>query len=219
MNDRFDANAKGYYSNREEMLNYIPPNVKVVLDIGWGEGRYGHLVEKERTAEVWGVELDRAAAAKAGMVLDTILVGNIEENNLLMPNHYFDCIIFNDVLEHLQYPWLVLKKVLRYLAINGYVVASIPNVRFYDHMKKLLLHEEWEYVDMGIMDKTHLRFFTRKSIRNMFERCGYDVLYLEGINGDKFPWKFGLLNKMVFNALSDMRYPQYACVAQQRRVM
>lgn len=205
-----------YYSSREEMLRFIPQNAKKILDVGCGEGRFGHLLKSQRSAEVWGIELDNSAAEKADKILDKVIVGNIEDDNLLLPEKYFDCIVFNDILEHLRYPWIVLKKVLRNIKLDGYVVASIPNIRHYENMKRLLLHKEWEYTDMGIMDKTHLRFFTEKSIRNMFERCGSHIVTLEGINGSTFSWKLGLFNKLVFNSLDDMRYIQFACVAQKK---
>ena len=205
-----------YYSSREEMLRFIPQNAKKILDVGCGEGRFGHLLKSQRSAEVWGIELDNSAAEKADKILDKVIVGNIEDDNLLLPEKYFDCIVFNDILEHLRCPWIVLIKVLSNIKLDGYVVASIPNIRYYENMKRLLLHKEWEYTDMGIMDKTHLRFFTEKSIRNMFERCGYHIVTLEGINGSTFSWKFGLFNKLVFNSLDDMRYIQFACVAQKK---
>jgi len=203
----------GYYSERSDMVKYIPGNVKSLLDVGCGDGSFGYKCKQQTAMEIWGIELFDNEAEKAKEKLDKIIVCNIETDELDMPDYYFDCIVFNDVLEHLRYPWIVLDKIKRYLKTDGYVVASIPNIRYYENVKKTLIHKEWEYEECGIMDKTHLRFFTINSIRNMFERCGYCVVTLEGISYISFPWKFNMLNKLLNNQLDDMRYKQFACVA------
>jgi 2-polyprenyl-3-methyl-5-hydroxy-6-metoxy-1,4-benzoquinol methylase len=158
----FEINKKpqGYYSDRGDMLKYVPDTVNTLLDVGCGEGLFGHTLKQKRNIVVWGVELFEKEANKAKDKLDRVLVGNIELNHLDLPNDYFDCVVFNDVLEHLQYPWIVLNKIKKYLKQGGYVIASIPNIRYYEIVKKLLLKKEWEYEDSGVMDKTHLRFFT-----------------------------------------------------------
>lgn len=211
----FEINKKPqeYYSDRGDMIKYVPDTVNTLLDFGCGEGLFGHTLKQKRNIVVWGVELFEKEANKAKDKLDRVLVGNIELNHLDLPDDYFDCVAFNDVLEHLQYPWIVLNKIKKYLKKGGYVIASIPNIRYYEVVKKLLLNKEWEYEDSGVMDKTHLRFFTIKSIRKMFEKCGYTVATLEGIEFVEFPWKFNILNKLLFNKIDDMRYTQFACIA------
>lgn len=216
---KIDAKPLQYYGyDREEMLKYLPANMHKILEVGCGEGLFGFLCKQKMGAEFWGIELIEDAAVKAKDKLDKVLIGNIELDELYIPDNYFDCIVFNDVLEHLQYPWIVLDKIKRYLKPGGYAVASIPNMRYYEIVKGLLFRKEWEYEDAGIMDKTHLRFFTIKSIRKMFERSGYSVLSLEGIRHEVFPWKFNLLNKVFNNQLDDMRYKQFACVAKYLEV-
>ena len=83
-------------------------------------------------------------------------------------------------------------------------------------MKALLKHKEWRYETAGILDWTHLRFFTINSIRELFEYCGYEVVSIDGINGRKFPWKFRMLNYILKGTFEDMRYQQFACVAQRK---
>jgi 2-polyprenyl-3-methyl-5-hydroxy-6-metoxy-1,4-benzoquinol methylase len=208
-----------YDIDRKEMLRYIPKDVHKILDIGCGEGNFSYLCKQIFNAEVWGIELKNNDAEKAVHKIDKVLIGDIESNNLEIPDSYFDCIVFNDVLEHLQYPWLVLLKVKKYLKSGGYIVASIPNVRYYSNLKNLLFNKSWEYVDWGgVMDKTHLRFFSVSSIDNMFTECGYNVLKLEGINGIKFSWKLKLLNKILKNHLDDIKYLQFACVAKYEKI-
>jgi 2-polyprenyl-3-methyl-5-hydroxy-6-metoxy-1,4-benzoquinol methylase len=133
-----------------------------------------------------------------------------------LPVGYFDCIVFNDVLEHLMDPWKVLSDSKKLLAPGGCVVASIPNMRFYDVLKQLIVNKQWQYKEAGIMDFTHIRFFTVESIRDMFVKSGYRVVVLKGINYEKMPFFYYLLNLLTLNAFGDLRYVQYACVARLR---
>lgn len=214
----FDPNYKptGYYNcRRGEMLRFVPQNVTRVLEIGCGTGEFGKILKSQRNVEVWGIELSKEIAEVTKGKLDNVIVGDIESDNIPLPSEYFDCIVFNDVLEHLKYPWIVLRKLRDNLKHYGWIISSIPNVRYYENIKELLIRKEWQYVDAGILDKTHLRFFTINSIKDMFKECGYHVIKIEGINGGKFPWKFGFLNLILLNALDDMRFLQFACVAQK----
>jgi hypothetical protein len=111
---------------------------------------------------------------------------------------------------------MVLQKIRASLTAGGYIVASIPNVRYFDHMKTLLKHKEWRYETAGILDWTHLRFFTVNSIRELFECCGYEVVSIDGIKERQFPWKFRMLNYILRRTFDDMRFQQFACVARRR---
>jgi hypothetical protein len=93
------------------------------------------------------------------------------------------------------------------------VVASIPNVRYFFNMWNLVVHQDWQYTEQGILDRTHLRFFTRRSILATFESLGYCVECIEGINPLGRSRKFHLLNWLLFNKIEDMRYVQFAVVA------
>lgn len=214
--EKYDDLPENYHAlQRPEMLRYLPENARIILDVGCGEGGFGELIKQQREAEVWGIELVSKAAEKARTKLDRVFVGNIETDQFDLPEGYFDCIVFNDVLEHLYYPWNVLIQVKKLLKNNGYVMASIPNIRYYGHMKNLVLKGDWEYENCGIMDRTHLRFFTVNSMRKMFEQCAYKEINIEGIKRIDFPWKFNLLNKLLWNHLDDMRYLQFACLAKK----
>lgn len=211
--EKYDGLLEIYHSQqRTEMLRYLPEDVKVILDVGCSEGGFGELVKKQRNAEVWGIELFPLAAEKAMARLDRVFVGNIENDKFDIPEHYFDCIVFNDVIEHLYSPWDVLIQVKKLLKKNGIIVASIPNIRYFAHIKNLLQKGDWDYEDCGLMDRTHIRFFTVNSMRKMFNECGYEVEKIEGIKFVEFPWKLNLLNKLLRNRLDDMRYVQFACV-------
>lgn len=206
----------GYYAcNRTEMLGFIPDEVTRALDVGCGAGEFGQILRSKRAMEIWGIEICKEAAEEAKTKLDNVIIGNIENDDLFLPPDYFDCIVFNDVLEHLKYPWVTLKKLHTNLKPGGYIVASIPNVRYYENIKDLLIRRQWRYVDAGLLDKTHLRFFTVNSIKDMFEQCGYHVMNITGINGMDFPWAFRILNRIMKRAFEDMRYLQFACVARK----
>ncbi len=210
-------NPADYYLHaRPEMLEHIPAGVRKVLDVGCGAGSFGQAVKTRFQAEVWGIEVSKEAGRKAEEVLDRVLVGNIESGELPLPRGYFDCIVFNDVLEHLQNPWQALARLRDSLKDEGYVVASIPNVRFYRNMRDLVFRKKWEYTDAGLMDRTHLRFFTCSTMKDMFEKSGYEVVYIKGLKGKRNLWKLSVLNVLLFNLLDDMKYMQYACVARKK---
>lgn len=102
---------KCYYSNiRYEMVKFIPTDVEKVLEIGCAEGNFCSLLKNKYNAEVWGIELCVIPANEAKTKMDNVFIGNFENTEFELPEKYFDCIVFNDVLEHFNYPENVLKK-------------------------------------------------------------------------------------------------------------
>jgi 2-polyprenyl-3-methyl-5-hydroxy-6-metoxy-1,4-benzoquinol methylase len=213
----FNIKPEDYYSlSRPEMQEFIPATAKRVLDVGCGFGLFGKSIKERTGAEVWGIELDEESAKIAETNIDKVFIGDVNSIINTLPEQYFDCILFNDVLEHLADPYTVLLNIKKILSANAVVVSSIPNVRYIGNLKRLLVDKQWRYEDAGILDKTHLRFFTKKSMTDMFESLGYDVLQIEGINPVK-TWKFDLLNILSAGYLSDTRFLQYASVVKVRR--
>ncbi len=214
----YDAKDESYFAHeRHEMLKYIPQTARYLLDVGCSSGKFGDYVKKNRHCEVWGIEPDKKAAEKAGLVLDKVLNTVFDEGiNLL--DQKFDCILFNDVLEHLVNPFEALTLCQKYLSEKGVVVASIPNIRFFDAMHHILVKKDFHYTGAGIFDKTHVRFFTKKSIERMFSEAGYTIQTIEGINSinvinPKGSKNFNILNTVSFGALADMEFQQFAVVA------
>jgi len=120
------------------------------------------------------------------------------------------------VLEHTKDPWIVLEKLKTKFNIGGKILASIPNVRFYTNLLNLFFKKDWKYEDVGILDKTHLRFFTKKSMVRLFTDSGYVVDKIIGINGPrKIHIRFitTLFNILTLGLFSDILYPQYLIVA------
>lgn len=204
---------KGYYDNiRVEMLKYLPSNAKKILDIGCGNGAFAEVIKNKNQAEVWGIELMAEEAVKAKLVLDKVFSGPCENFINDLPDQYFDVIYCNDVLEHLVDPYHVLKVIQKKLVHNGLVISSIPNVRYHNTFIKTLIGKDWKYEDHGVMDFTHMRFFTQKSIHRMFTEAGFEVKVNEGINKSKSikPYLYNI--PFLFTQM-DIIYPQFATVA------
>ena len=210
-----DTKPESYYlGTRDEMLRFMPEDAATVLEIGCGAGNFGYRLKQLGAREVWGVEVAESAAERAKKVLDRVLVGDIADLIDQLPADYFDLIVFNDVLEHMVDPFTVLAKIKSRISRRGVVVSSIPNIRYYPVFRELLLHKEWEYAESGTLDHTHLRFFTVKSIRDMYERLGYEVLRHEGINPmPERPKIYRLANTILRGKLSDMQWVQFVTVA------
>jgi len=207
----------GYYnSDRTLLISHFPSGVRTLLDIGCAEGKFGMDVKRRHGAEVWGIEPFGNAAKIAAERLDKVYSLTVEEALEHLPADYFDCISFNDVLEHLVDPWNILKRIGPYLKENGTVFACIPNVMYREVLAELLFEGDWKYRDAGVLDRTHLRFFTRKSILRMFAECGYQVHYIEGLSPGTKNRKLKYLNRLIFNGrLDDMQFIQFVVCARQ----
>jgi len=210
------VNRDAYFENdRSEMLPFVPGGVRRVLDVGCGAGAFaGRLMGRDPAASpaIWGIEKDPAAAARAAAALERVLVGDAMEILPGLPDAYFDAVILNDILEHLPEPGALLGGLARTLVPGAVLVASIPNVRYFFNVMDLACRGRWDYADEGILDRTHLRFFTRSSMARLFEEAGFRVEDITGINptGSR---KFKLANFLALGRWSDMRYLQFACVA------
>jgi 2-polyprenyl-3-methyl-5-hydroxy-6-metoxy-1,4-benzoquinol methylase len=201
---------------RPEMLKFLPLNAKAVLDVGCANGDFGQSVKKLCKAEVWGIEAKSTAAAVAKSKLDHFLSGTLEEVFTELPDNHFDAIYFNDVLEHLVEPEAMLQKLVAKLSPEGVFITSIPNVRYFRNLINLLVKKDWEYEEWGILDRTHLRFFTQKSILNMFQRLNFEVLRFEGINptSSHRPYIYHFLTLGLFGL--DTRFLQFASVVKPK---
>jgi methionine biosynthesis protein MetW len=201
-----------YYSNsRNEVVPFIPAEVKTVLDIGCGKGFFLKLVKDATGAETWGIEPVPEAAHEAMTRADKIITGSIEEHSDSIPDNYFDCIILNDILEHILYPEIILRNLKPKLSEKGIIIASIPNVRYIANLVELIFKKEWEYKEDGILDSTHIRFFTQKSMIRLFENAELKVIRQVGIN-ERVSWKQNLFQAITFGFFRDTRYLQFVCI-------
>lgn len=143
-----------------------------VLDLGCATGLLGRAL-RERGCEVVGIERDEGAAAQAAEVLDRVVVADLETADLggLLGAEAFDVIVCGDVLEHLRDPLRVLRGALCLLAPGGSIVASIPNIA-HAAVRLALLAGRFDYRPLGLLDETHVRFFTRRSLQGLLEQAG-----------------------------------------------
>ena len=205
MNDENDA----YYSQaRPEMLRFIPDTTTRLLDIGCSEG----VKRKLPGCETWGVEAEAPAAAKAKTRNDKVFNCRIDEATEL-PERYFDVITMNDVLEHIDYAEPVLARVKQLLRPDGRLVLSLPNVRYYLNVRDLLFKKDWKYEDYGVLDRTHLRFYTQKSAARYLAENGFKVVEIMGINAPRLAAHYRALFALAPGFFDDMRYRQFAVVA------
>ncbi len=211
----YDKKATDYFTHqRPEMLAFLPNGCKKILDIGCGEGIFAQQLKNREDAETWGIELMEIPGEKAKKVLDRVFIGPCENYLDDLPDNYFDAIYCNDVLEHLIDPYTVLAKLKNKLSDKGVVISSIPNIRYHDAFKKVWLQKNWEYEGHGIFDKTHMRFFTKKSIAKMYTDQGYTIISHKGVNRTRSlkPYIYNI--PFLFTAM-DMFYLQYATVARK----
>jgi 2-polyprenyl-3-methyl-5-hydroxy-6-metoxy-1,4-benzoquinol methylase len=211
--------VKPYYKNpRPDVLPFVPSGVKRLLDVGCGAGAFASFLKEDRGCEVWGIEAVPEMAALAEARLDKLFVGDALEIIPTLPRGQFDLVSFNDVLEHMIWPDKVLELTLPLLAPGGHVLASIPNIRYWEAMWEILDEGEFRYRDSGIFDRTHLRFFTKKSATRMFEEAGYEIELVEGINR-RAGRKLKLLDLLTRGKHHDVQYLQFVFLARPGKVL
>jgi 2-polyprenyl-3-methyl-5-hydroxy-6-metoxy-1,4-benzoquinol methylase len=203
----------GYYGQtREEMLAFAPLEARRVLELGCGHGRFAESLRQRNGAEVWGIERDPEVAADAAGRLDRVIVGDALQAVASLEGERFDLIVGNDLLEHLAEPERLLQALHPHFAPGGRLLLSLPNMRHYKVLGHLLFGRDWRYRDSGVLDRTHLRFFTRRSMLRMLEASGYRTLLCRGINGSRAPGLL-LLDALLLGRHSDIRFVQFALLA------
>lgn len=206
----FDKQRHDYFSNpRKDILPLLPDNIQKVLEIGCGQGATLQWIQTIRDCEkVVGVELFPEAVAIAKNRLDSVIQGNIENMELPFEDNEFELILCLDVLEHLVDPWDVLNKLAALLKPGGSLISSIPNVKHYKVILPLLFLGRWNYVDSGILDKTHLRFFTRKTAIGLIESSGLrvDKMYTLGPEKHSKSWAANIFSLGIFKVIFESHY-------------
>ncbi len=205
------ANALRYHQGaRPEMAGFIPDGVHRVLEIGCGEGEFRQYFPD--SVEYWGVEPYAEAAAVAAHRLQTVRIGSFLDMQDDLPDGYFDLVVCNDVIEHMVDHDLFLQLIQRKMTPDARLIGSVPNVRYLRVLNELLLRRDWAYRDSGVLDRTHLRFFTRRSLQRTFSLHGYTIERLNGINGLKlWPPTAKKIGRVLAISLlgRDTRYLQY----------
>lgn len=158
-------------------------DAKDVLEVGCALGFHTRAMRERQSCRIVGIEIDADTAANARPYCDTLLVGDVESMDLCaaLGERRFDIVTFGDVLEHLRNPTAALRKVQPFLKPGGYVVASVPNIAHYSIVHELA-NGRFEYRDRGLLDNTHIHFFTRDTLLKTFEDAGY---YIESVDRNR----------------------------------
>lgn len=208
------------------MLPFVPDSRARVLEIGCSEGRFSGSLDGVQ--ERWGIE-PSPAAELARTRLDRVFQATFEQAEPNLPQDYFDLVICNDVIEHMPDHGRFLRNIKNHIAPGGMLIGSLPNVRYYQNMFQFLLEKDWNYTDFGILDRTHVSFFTEKSLRKALERSGFEIVQMTGINTARrfdgafrdrvyLAAAFGL-SALTLGYFSDIRHLQFAFQAKPERAV
>ncbi|MDX2103003.1 MAG: methyltransferase domain-containing protein [Alphaproteobacteria bacterium] len=174
---------ENYYSEvNPELFRLVPPARRSVLEIGCGAGAFGAALKHQRPGiHVTGVELHGPAAEAARAVLDRLIHGSIEtpEVQTQLADGSFDTLVAGDVLEHLLDPWGTLAALDRCLAPGAQCLICIPNVQHWSMVDRTMTGL-WIYQPNGLMDRTHLRWFSRTTTILMLRELGWQVAEVLG---------------------------------------
>lgn len=192
-------------------LSMVPMN-SLVLDVGCHTGILAEALRKKNNARVIGIDTDQNALEIASPRMEKVLQIDVErsgwDTELCSKGFFdFDAVIFGDVLEHTRDPMTILKSTRSLLKQDGRIIVSIPNVAHW-RVRFGLFFGNFQYADSGILDRTHLRFFTSVTARAMIEECGYKII-AEDVAGYRLPhWLIrmfrGLLAVQLVYAASPM---------------
>jgi 2-polyprenyl-3-methyl-5-hydroxy-6-metoxy-1,4-benzoquinol methylase len=218
-----DSALSAYYTTRRsDVRRFLPDNFSRVLEIGCSSGGFGEGL-LSNGVQVWGVEPNEAAAKVARSKLTRVFNATFEQAANDLPDRYFDLIVCNDVIEHMPDHDRFLQSIKSKMTERGVLVGSLPNIRHITSLAKILILKDFPYRDQGILDRTHLRFFTRKSIRRTLRQNGYKIesfrgvnsIIVEGICGGSFLqnlfWRFftSAVVVLTLGYFADVAFPQY----------
>ena len=198
-----------YFSGaRPEVAAMVPWGAISVLDVGCGFGGLASLLKARNVKKLYGIEINPTASEHLLKIYDQHWIGSVESISLPQELGLFDCIIFADVLEHLIDPWETLKRYVKHLSAEGVIVASIPNAQNLGLIYRLLFQGHWTYSDSGILDKTHLRFFTRKEIEKLFNQAGLKIEMID-VNKDNYSFLHRILTAIPRFFIPDLEVCQF----------
>lgn len=209
MNLYFSKKQDYFSAARMEILGLVPTFSERVLEVGCGSGETLEMLKRNNLCkETVGIELFPAAADEARTKVDTVFCLDVEKSELPENLGKFDLILLLDVLEHLVDPWVVLRRLKdECLADGGKVIISLPNARHFSLVIPLLLGK-FTYAERGILDKTHLRFFTKNSAIDLLESASLKVEEIKATSLD-VRLKSGKLNAATFGLFSGFIASQY----------
>ncbi len=160
------------------IFDLVPPSARRILDIGCCMGGAGRVLKQRQPCEMWGVEINPELATVAAQHYERVIVGDAEDEGVWqqLPKGYFDCVICGEVLEHLIAPDRLLQRLTEVVTPDGVLVLSVPHVGHASVLRKLL-RGEWDYEPTGILDDSHLRFFSRLNLWRLLLENGWLVTH------------------------------------------
>jgi SAM-dependent methyltransferase len=203
---------------RIEVLPFLPPKLEKVLELGAASGATLTAIKK-RYPNLWGygIELDENAAQIARGVFDIVKTGFIEDvkfENDIAPES-LDLVLCMDVLEHLVDPWEAVHRIVPLMRSGGRMIISVPNVRNFKFLMRLLFNGDFHYTDAGILDRTHLRFFTFETAQELGTKAGLKPIYLGGTKPPKPLSAKGIIKAISFGALEPIMQKQVLVVLEK----
>ena len=206
----YNQKEETYFNNaRLDILPLLPEYSESILEIGCGNGAtLKYLKAHGKCKENTGIELTEYAALEAKQFIDNTLIGDAKGIINTLESDSYDLVLCLDILEHLVDPWLMIKQISRVLKKGGVIISSIPNIRTIRVISKLAILGEFDYTNIGIMDKTHLRFFTKKSALELFNTDTLEVdLWIPSPFADTS--KSSVFNTITFGFFRDLLTEQF----------
>lgn len=200
----YEAKPARYFANaRHDMVACLPTGpCSAILEVGCGAGGTARAVRAAGKAGRYvGIELCPAAAAEAREAVDRLLIGDVETLDVEQAGNGFDALILSEVLEHLVDPWRTVRRLAALLRPGGLVLASSPNIAHWSIVASML-KGRFDYAASGVMDSTHLRWFTPASYRRLFEQGGFSVTHIAPVREPG--WRGNLVNRLSGNRLQHL---------------
>ncbi|MCB0210874.1 MAG: class I SAM-dependent methyltransferase [Anaerolineae bacterium] len=164
-----------YGQTRDDILPYLPQHAHHILEVGCGRGLTGRLIQTQLGCRVTGVELNPVVAEEAKRHLWQVIVGDIQ--TVTLEHNTYDAVVATELFEHLVEPEIFLEKMKRALKPAGRIILSVPNVGHYAIVEDLLAGR-WDYIPIGLLCYTHVRFFTRATIEAWLTRVGFETFHI-----------------------------------------
>ncbi|HEY3569723.1 MAG TPA: class I SAM-dependent methyltransferase [Thermoanaerobaculia bacterium] len=199
----YEEKERGYYAAaRLELLRLLPSGGGLrLLELGAGDGATLRAA-KEMGLASHTVGIDLAEPEGGAPGVDRFIHGNFEALELDLPAGGFDAVLCADVLEHLVDPWRAVARLARYLRPGGLFLSSIPNIRNHRALRAIVLQGDFRYAPAGLLDRSHLRFFCRRNVRELFEGAGLVVERMEETMG-AYGLRHKALDRLTFGRLHD----------------
>lgn len=168
--------AEPYYAQpRDDLLSFVPADAMRILDIGCAAGLLGASIKERQACHVTGIEIVADAAAQATTRLDLAICGNAFDVLPALAERGYDCVLLLDVIEHVADSAGLVRLAARKLTQDGTLLLCVPNVAHWSVVQGLL-EGRWDYAEQGILDRTHLRFFTLDSVQRMLDEVGLRIV-------------------------------------------